>query len=99
MQPISIAHEAYSGDIRSNNQFSDRLLGTLDDEIEPNKQMNKSLEEEVRVLFKSWFVPFDPIRTKKHGHWRPGQSLPFLPASLYDFFPDRLVVQHFWIEY
>ena len=33
----------------------------------------------------------DPVRAKMEGHWRRGESLPGLPAGLYDLFPDRLV--------
>ena len=67
------------------------ILGTLDDKIELNHKMNQTLEEMARALFKSWFVDFDPVRAKLDGRWRPGESLPGLPADLYDLFPDRLV--------
>ena len=67
------------------------VLGTLDDKIELNRRMNETLEEMARALFKSWFVDFDPVRAKMEGRWRRGESLPGLPADLYDFFPDRLV--------
>ena len=67
------------------------ILGTLDDKIELNRRMNETLEEMARVLFKSWFVDFDPVRAKMEGRWCPGESLPGLPAHLYDLFPDRLV--------
>ena len=67
------------------------ILGTLDDKIELNRLMNETLEEMARALFKSWFVDFAPVRAKMEGHWRPGESLPGLPADLYDLFPDRLV--------
>ena len=40
------------------------ILGTLDDKIELNRRMNRTLEEMARVLFKSWFVDFDPVRAK-----------------------------------
>ena len=53
--------------------------------------MNETLEAMARALFKSWFVDFDPVRAKKEGRWRRGQSLPGLPAHLYDLFPGRLV--------
>ena len=53
--------------------------------------MNETLEEMARALFKSWFVDFDPVRAKMDGRWRRGESLPGLPADLYDLFPDRLV--------
>ena len=67
------------------------MLGTLDDKIELNRRMNETLESMARALFKSWFVDFDPVRAKMDGRWRPGESLPGLPAHLYDLFPDRLV--------
>ena len=67
------------------------ILGTLDDKIELNRRMNETLEEMARALFKSWFVDFDPVRAKMGGRWRRGQSLPGMPADLYDLFPDRLV--------
>ena len=67
------------------------ILGTLDDKIELNRRMNVTLEEMARALFKSWFVNFDPVRAKMDGRWRPGESLPGLPANLYGLFPDRLV--------
>jgi len=67
------------------------ILGTLDDKIKLNRRMNETLEAMALMLFKSWFVDFDPIRAKMEGRWRRGQSLPGLPAHLYDLFPDRLV--------
>lgn len=53
--------------------------------------MAATLEEMARALFRAWFVTFDPVRAKAEGRWRAGQTLPGLPASLYDLFPDRLV--------
>jgi type I restriction enzyme, S subunit len=50
--------------------------------------MNETLEAMARALFKSWFVDFDPVRAKMDGRWRRGESLPGLPAHLYDLFPD-----------
>ena len=67
------------------------ILGTLDDKIELNRRMNETLERMARALFKSWFVDFDPVRAKMEGRWRPGESLPGLPAEHYDLFSDRLV--------
>lgn len=37
------------------------ILGSLDDKIELNRQMNKTLEEMAQALFQSWFVDFDPV--------------------------------------
>jgi len=67
------------------------ILGTLDDKIELNRRMNETLEEMARALFKSWFVDFEPVRAKMEGRWHRGQSLPGMPAELYDLFPDRMV--------
>ena len=67
------------------------ILGTLDDKIELNLRMNTTLEEMTQGLFKSWFVDFEPVRAKMEGLWRRGESLPGLPAGLYDMFPNRLV--------
>ncbi len=67
------------------------ILGTLDDKIELNRRANETLEAMVRALFKAWFVDFEPVRAKLEGRWQRGQSLPGLPAHIYDLFPDRLV--------
>ncbi|WP_105317564.1 restriction endonuclease subunit S [Thermus tenuipuniceus] len=67
------------------------ILGTLDDKIELNRRMSETLEAMARAIFKAWFVDFEPVRAKMEGRWRKGQSLPGLPAHLYDLFPTRLV--------
>lgn len=59
------------------------ILGTLDDKIELNRQMNETLEAMARVLFKSWFVDFDPVRAKAEGR-DPG-----LPPALAALFPSE----------
>jgi len=61
------------------------ILGTLDDKVDLNRQMNESLEAMARALFKSWFVDFDPVRRKAEG------KDPGLPYPLGDLFPARLV--------
>ena len=68
-----------------------QILGTLDDKIELNRRMSETLEQMARAIFKAWFVDFEPVRAKMSGHWKKGQSLPGLPAHLWDLFPDRLV--------
>lgn len=67
------------------------VLRKLDDRIELNRRMCETLEEMAQALFKSWFVDFDPVRAKMDGRWQAGESLPGLPAHLYDLFPDHLV--------
>jgi type I restriction enzyme S subunit len=44
-----------------------RTLGGLDDKIELNLRMNRTLESIARAIFKSWFVDFDPVRRKMEG--------------------------------
>lgn len=43
------------------------ILGTLDEKIELNRQMNKTLEGMARAIFKSWFIDFDPVYAKAEG--------------------------------
>ena len=67
------------------------VLSSLDNLIANNRKVNQVLEAMARALFQAWFVDFEPVRAKLEGRWRRGQSLPGLPAHLYDLFPDRLV--------
>lgn len=60
------------------------ILGTLDDKIELNRRRNQTLEAMARALFKDWFVDFGPVRAKMEGRE------PYLPADLWQLFPDRL---------
>jgi len=62
------------------------VLGALDDKIELNRQMNRTLEEMAAALFKSWFVDFDPVHAKAEGR-RPF-GMDHETAAL---FPDRFV--------
>ena len=61
------------------------VLGTLDDKIELNWRMNRTLEEMARTLFQDWFVDFGPTRAKMEG------QDPYLPPELWGLFPDKLV--------
>ncbi len=61
------------------------VLGSLDDKIELNRRMNRTLERMAQALFKSWFIDFDPVRAKAEGR-DPG-----LPPDLAALFPDRLI--------
>jgi len=61
------------------------ILGTLDDKIELNQQMNQTLENMARAIFKSWFVDFDPVYAKMEGRDYP------LPAEIMNLFPNELV--------
>ena len=67
-----------------------RVLGAFDDKIALNAEMNATLEAMARALFRAWFVDFEPVRAKQAGRWRRGQTLPGMPAELYDIFPAEL---------
>ena len=56
----------------SNQRAIAHILGTLDDKIELNRQMNDTLEAIARAIFKSWFVDFDPVRAKMEGRMPAG---------------------------
>lgn len=61
------------------------ILSALDDKIELNQKMNQTLEEIARAIFKSWFVNFDPVRTKAEGRSTG------LSTKISDLFPNELV--------
>jgi type I restriction enzyme S subunit len=66
-----------------------RVLGGLDDKIELNRRMNRTLEDLARGLFRSWFVDFDPVTKPSRGFAGNGHGrAPATPAGL---FPKRLV--------
>lgn len=44
-----------------------RILGALDDKIELNRRMNRTLETLAKRLFKSWFADFEPVVAKSEG--------------------------------
>ena len=61
-----------------------QLLGNISQKIELNQEMNKTLEEIAKTLFKSWFIDFDPVRAKVEGRSTG------LSKELSDLFPDSL---------
>jgi len=73
------------------------ILGSLDDKIELNRRMNRTLEEMARAIFKSWFVDFDPVRAKAavrqaHPKWSNEKvsraACPNLKPEIATLFPD-----------
>jgi len=62
-----------------------RILGSLDDKIELNRQMNETLEAMARAIFQSWFVDFDPVRAKAEG------CDTGLPPEVAALFPSEIV--------
>ncbi len=73
------------------------ILGALDDKIELNRRMNKTLEEMARAIFKSWFMDFLPVRAKQRARTQTGDPVrakaaakqpPGLKPDLAALFPD-----------
>jgi type I restriction enzyme S subunit len=48
----------------SEQRSAAHILGTLDDRIELNRRTNETLLAMARLLHKSWFIDFDPVRAK-----------------------------------
>jgi type I restriction enzyme S subunit len=59
------------------------FLSTLDDRISLLRETNTTLEAIAQALFKSWFVDFDPVRTKMEGREPEGMD-----ADTASLFPD-----------
>ena len=64
------------------------ILGSLDDKIELNRQMNETLEAMAQALFKSWFVDFDPVIDNALAAGKP------IPDELSERAEQRKAVQH-----
>ena len=59
------------------------ILGSLDDKIELNRRMNRTLEQMAAAIFKAWFVDFEPVRAKASG----AASFPGMPHPVFDALP------------
>jgi len=82
-----------------------RILGTLDDKIELNRQLNETLEAMAQALFKSWFMDFDPVVVnalkagnpipdnfaERAAHYRETPDSLGLPEHILRLFPDRFM--------
>lgn len=49
------------------------ILSSLDDKIELNNKININLEQQAGVLFKNWFVDFEPFGGKMPEEWKVGK--------------------------
>ena len=79
----------------SDQKQIEEILGTLDDKIDLNRQMNETLEEMARALFRDWFIDFGPTRRQMDGATDPaaimGHAFPDnKAAALAPLFPARL---------
>lgn len=60
------------------------VLGVLDDKIALDTDASRQLAELASVLFKSWFVDFDPLLARRDGRAPVG-----VPAEAIDLFPSH----------
>ncbi|EON93063.1 putative Type I restriction-modification system specificity subunit M [Marinobacter lipolyticus SM19] len=82
------------------------ILGSFDDKIALNHQINTTLESMAQALFKSWFVDFDPVIDNALAAGNPipeelkaraetraalGDQRKLLPDHIRQQFPDRFV--------
>lgn len=65
------------------------VLGALDEKIELNRRTSGTLEGIARALFKFWFSDFGPVRAKAEGRWKKGESLPGMPADMWELWTDE----------
>ncbi len=63
------------------------VLAPLDDKIELNREMNRTLETIAQAMFKSWFVDFDPVEAKAAGK-KPA----YMSAEIAKLFPSGFEV-------
>lgn len=61
-----------------------KILKSLDDKIDLLREMNRTLEEIARAVFRAWFVDFEPVRAKAAG----ATSFRGMPQDLFDTLPD-----------
>lgn len=52
------------------------ILGSLDDKIELNYEMNKTLEAIAQAIFENWFVNFEPFKDKLVYNKELGKKIP-----------------------
>ncbi len=68
------------------------VLGKPDDKIDHNRRMSRTLEKMAAVIFKSWFIDFDPVHAKADlsavASAKADGRTPGLPAEIVDLFPD-----------
>ena len=60
------------------------IIGPIQDKIELNRWMNKTLEAMAQEIFKDWFIDFGPTRAKTEGH------APYLAPEIWNLFPDTI---------
>jgi type I restriction enzyme, S subunit len=72
---------------RSDQDNLAEILGSLDDKVELNRKMNRTLAALAEATFKEWFVEFGPVLAKAAHR----SSFPGMSQDVFDQLPDLLV--------
>jgi type I restriction enzyme S subunit len=67
-----------------------KILFELDEKIAANNALSKTLEDIVQAIFKSWFIDFDPVKTKMAGETPLGMD-----SATAALFPDSMEESEF----
>ena len=103
ISPAQILSAPFKAPLYTEQRAIAHILGTLDDKIELNRQMNRTLEAMAQALFRSWFIDFDPVVVnalhagnpvpekfaQRAAHYRDNPDALRLPEDTLRLFPDR----------
>ena len=56
------------------------VLGSIDDKIELNNEINNNLEQQAMAIFKSWFIDYEPYNRTVPNNWVEYKLSDFLPV-------------------
>ncbi|NCC83084.1 MAG: restriction endonuclease subunit S [Clostridia bacterium] len=76
------------------------VLRVLDDKIKLNNEINKNLEQQAQVLFKSWFIDFEPFDGEMPPEWRLGTLGSIATIKTNSFSPmknPQIMLEHYSI--
>ncbi len=69
-----------------NEDMVAKSLSDIASKMALNTQTNQTLEQMAQAIFKSWFVDFDPVKSKMNGEQPEGMD-----AATASLFPEKLV--------
>jgi len=64
-----------------------RTLKSLDAKVKQNQKTMRALEQLAQVLYRTWFVDFEPVKSKEGG----ADYFPSMPQTVFDALTTRLV--------
>jgi len=66
-------------------KFISQVMKALQEKIQANNSISRTLEEIAQTIFKSWFIDFDPVKAKMAGEKPVGMN-----AATAALFPDSM---------